>query len=79
MAVHIIVGILVGLIYLDVGDEATKVYSNLGHIYFDQLFLMFTALMATILTCTYQKFFYALTIQLVYCFFFSPFRNACVD
>ena len=57
VACHIIVGIAVGLVYLNIGDEAAKVYSNLGHVFFDQLFLMFTALMATILTCITERSF----------------------
>lgn len=48
---HVIIGILLGLIYYDVGDDAAKVQSNAGCIFFIALFTMFSAMMPTILTC----------------------------
>lgn len=49
---HIIVGAIIGMIYYDIGNEASKVMSNAGCIFFTTLFTMFTAMMPTILTCT---------------------------
>ena len=51
LAVHLIVGILVGLLFYGVGNEATGAGKNMGFIFFNQLFLMYTAMMATVLTC----------------------------
>lgn len=51
LASHIIVGAIIGMIYYDVGNEASKVMSNAGCIFFTTLFTMFTAMMPTILTC----------------------------
>lgn len=48
---HVIVGAIIGMIYYDVGNEASKVMSNAGCIFFTTLFTMFTAMMPTILTC----------------------------
>lgn len=48
---HIIVGAIIGMIYYDIGNEASKVMSNAGCIFFTTLFTMFTAMMPTILTC----------------------------
>lgn len=48
---HILVGLLIGMIYFDIGDDASKVYNNSGCIFVMLLFLMFTAMMPTILTC----------------------------
>lgn len=48
---HVIIGILLGLIYYDVGNDAAKVQSNAGCIFFIALFTMFSAMMPTILTC----------------------------
>lgn len=48
---HVIIGILLGLIYYDVGNDAAKVQSNAGCIFFIGLFTMFSAMMPTILTC----------------------------
>lgn len=48
---HVIVGILIGLIYFDIGNDGSKVMSNAGCLFFTIMFTMFTAMMPTILTC----------------------------
>lgn len=48
---HVVVGSIIGMIYYDIGNEASKVISNSGCIFFTTLFTMFTAMMPTILTC----------------------------
>ncbi|KAG5876273.1 hypothetical protein JTB14_013010 [Gonioctena quinquepunctata] len=47
---HLIIGCLIGLIYYDIGQDASKVMSNAGCLFFCVMFMMFSAMMPTILT-----------------------------
>lgn len=57
LAAHFVIGILLGLIYYDIGNNAAKVMSNAGCIFFTVMFTMFSAMMPTILTCKYFLWF----------------------
>lgn len=48
---HIMVGFLIGALYYDIGNDGAKVLSNLGFLFFNMLFLMYTSMTITILSC----------------------------
>lgn len=54
-AAHVVVSILMGLLYWRVGDDAAIIYNNAGLLFFNQLFILFAAMMPTIVTCEYTK------------------------
>lgn len=53
---HLVIGVLLGLIYYDIGNNAAKVMSNAGCLFFTTMFTMFTSMMPTILTCMSLNF-----------------------
>lgn len=53
LASHVIVGAIIGMIFYDIGNDASKTMSNAGCIFFTSLFTMFTGMMPTILTCKF--------------------------
>jgi ATP-binding cassette, subfamily G (WHITE), member 1 len=50
---HILVGFLIGALYYDIGNDGAKVLSNLGFLFFNMLFLMYTSMTVTILSCKF--------------------------
>lgn len=47
---HLLVGCLIGALYYDIGNDGAKVLSNLGFLFFNMLFLMYTSMTITILS-----------------------------
>jgi ATP-binding cassette, subfamily G (WHITE), member 4 len=51
LVVHVVVAILVGFLYWQIGDDAAAIFNNVGMIFFNMLFIMAAAMMPTVLTC----------------------------
>ena len=48
---HLLVALLISALYYDIGNDGAKVLSNLGFLFFNMLFLMYTSMTITILSC----------------------------
>lgn len=74
---HILVGFLIGSLYYDIGNDGAKVLSNLGFLFFNMLFLMYTSMTITILSCKMAtlKLFNHHCIFKNFFFFYSPSRT----
>ncbi len=51
LVLHVVVAILVGFLYWQIGDDAASIFNNVGMIFFNTLFIMAAAMMPTVLTC----------------------------
>lgn len=47
---HLLVAVLISALYYDIGNDGAKVLSNLGFLFFNMLFLMYTSMTITILS-----------------------------
>lgn len=74
---HILVGFLIGALYYDIGNDGAKVLSNLGFLFFNMLFLMYTSMTITILSCENINLKYVnnfLIGMAIYIFEYTPFN-----
>ncbi|CAG7825329.1 unnamed protein product [Allacma fusca] len=54
-AASVLVGLFVGAIYHDVGNDASKCFDNAGNLFFGLLFLVFSSMMCTLLTFPLER------------------------
>lgn len=60
---HIMVGFLIGALYYNIGNDGAKVLSNLGFLFFNMLFLMYTSMTITILSCEYSLWMFDVKVK----------------
>jgi hypothetical protein len=52
---HIVFAIFFGLMFQSVGNDAALTLNNAGMLFFNLIFIVFTAAMPTVVTCKYIK------------------------
>ncbi|KAF4518790.1 hypothetical protein B566_EDAN005411 [Ephemera danica] len=50
LSMHLLVGLLIGILYFRIGDSAANVFDNFGLLFYCVVFLMFTSLLSMIVT-----------------------------
>lgn len=53
---QIAVGLLMGTVFYNLGDEASKVQSNSSYLFFSLMFIFFSNSMPTVQTCEFKIF-----------------------
>ena len=53
LSTQVAIATLLGLLFLDIGNEATKVLENAALLFFTLMYSIFAALMPTVLTCKF--------------------------
>lgn len=51
---HICIGIFIGILYYDIGRDASNILNNFNYLYFSIMFLQFTAFNSVTTTCKYS-------------------------
>lgn len=70
LSMHFIIALIVGLIYFKVGQDAVYVLDNFNLLFFNIMFLMFSAFSATVTTCKFIIFQYTQDLGNCYSTFF---------
>lgn len=53
MGLTLAISLLIGTLYLGIGNEASNIFNNFSYVFFSIMFLMFTAFSAMTLCCKY--------------------------
>lgn len=58
LIIHVCIGLLVGLLYYDIGNDASMIFNNFRYIFMSIMFLMFTAFSTMTIICKFLLFFF---------------------
>lgn len=50
---HICIGLFIGVLYYDIGEDASNILNNFNYLFFSVIFLQFTAFNSVTTTCKY--------------------------
>lgn len=53
---HICIGLFIGILYYDIGKDASNILNNFNYLFFSVIFLQFTAFNSVTTTCKYYIF-----------------------
>lgn len=54
LGTHFAIAMFIGILYYDVGDDASNALNNSNYIFFSNIFLMYTSFSSVITTCKYE-------------------------
>lgn len=56
--IHFFIALMIGILYYDIGDDASMMFNNFRYIFMTLIFLMYTAFCSMAILCKFQSFFF---------------------
>ena len=64
LGAHVLVALFLGILFSNLGDTAANVYRNVGALFFSILFVVYGAMMPTVITCGFPRALFPCVVRL---------------